>query len=80
MVRAVYVPDQWRIHRMEVFNAEGTQKIHDVKPHDIVGPLCFSGDIMYRGDLPTVKEGDYLVMRDTGGYTTSMYCLHTNQT
>lgn len=40
---------------------------------DVVGPICESSDAFARGrELPTVEEGDLLVLRSCGAYSFSM--------
>ena len=46
----------------------------------IVGPLCFGGDIIARGvSLPAIDVGDWLVIRDVGAYTLSMWSRHCSR-
>jgi len=79
MVRAAHLPEEWRLHRFDVFDSQGYLKASEHSQHEIVGPLCFSGDIIFKGLLPRVEQGDYLMAHDTGGYTTSLYCAQTSQ-
>ena len=42
--------------------------------------MCFSGDILAKGVmLPPVEEGDYIVIRDTGSYTFSMWSRYNSR-
>jgi diaminopimelate decarboxylase len=46
----------------------------------IVGPLCFAGDIVGREiPLPPVEPGDWIVIRDVGAYTLSMWSRHCSR-
>lgn len=47
---------------------------------DIVGPLCFSGDVLAEQvTTPTVERGDYLVLHDTGANTLSLFSKHCSR-
>lgn len=54
-----------------------------VKQHNdyrIVGPLCFEGDILFdRVTLPEIKQGDKLLILNTGSNTLSMWSRHCNR-
>jgi diaminopimelate decarboxylase len=53
---------------------------NNLEPYNLAGPLCFSGDILAKGVmLPPVEEGDYLVIRDTGSYTFSMWSRYNSR-
>lgn len=79
-VRECLNPRDWQ-HEYAVFNAAGHLKSGvDVKPYNLAGPLCFSGDIIARDvQLPEVAEGDFLVIRDTGSYTFSMWSRYNSR-
>jgi len=78
-LRTVYLPHQWS-HPMTVFTAQGEIKEGPFMKQDIAGPMCFSGDFMGRNVmLPEIETGDYLVIHDTGGYTTSMYSKYNSR-
>jgi len=78
-MRRVYHPKDW-YHRLSVLDKNGksiTKKNHQYR---VVGPLCFGGDILqHEVELPTVVEGDYLVVNDVGAYTLSMWSRHCNR-
>ncbi|KAA8490824.1 Diaminopimelate decarboxylase [Porphyridium purpureum] len=82
--RPVYLPEKW-YHRIEVYDAQGNPKAKcfpqdEWIPQDIGGPLCFSGDLLAVGRvLPRVEQGDWIVVRDSGAYTLSMFSRHTSQ-
>ena len=79
-VRECLNPRDWT-HEYCVFDSfgnpgEGT----DTTPWTLAGPLCFSGDILARDlALPPLQEGDYIVVRDTGGYTFSMWSRYNSR-
>jgi diaminopimelate decarboxylase len=46
----------------------------------VAGPLCFAGDVLARDVLlPPVDEGDWIVIRDVGAYTLSMWSRHCSR-
>ena len=78
-LRTSYLPHQWK-HSMTVFSSSGTVKTGPLVKHDIAGPMCFSGDFLGRNvPLPAMEPGDFLVIHDTGGYTTSMYSKYNSR-
>ena len=51
-----------------------------VQPYDIVGPLCFAGDVLARDlALPLLTEGDWLVISDTGANTFGLWSRHCSR-
>lgn len=79
LLRPVYASDDWQ-HEFFVLSADGRVKTEPAQPLTIAGPLCFSGDIIGRDvPLPPVEEGDWLVVRDTGAYTLSMWSRHCSR-
>lgn len=80
MMRPVYQPAHWK-HRYELFDADMQYKQKN-SSHDamLFGPLCFNGDVLDRQvDLNDVQVGDWLLARDTGAYTLSMWSRHCNR-
>lgn len=76
LLRPVYQPEHWR-HEFFVLDAEGKQKTSPRRPVTLAGPLCFAGDIVARDvPLPLIEPGDWVVIRDTGAYTLSMWSHH----
>ncbi len=79
LMRTAYHPDDWP-HRLSVLNSEGEVKDGDLVPQTIVGPLCFSGDIIARSRLlPRIEPGDWIVIHDTGAYTLGMWTRHCSR-
>ncbi len=79
-LRKCYNPDKWD-HELFVTDSEGRPKTgRDVNPYKVAGPLCFSGDIIAENlPLPMVEAGDYVVVRDTGAYTLSMWSRYNSR-
>ena len=80
MLRECYNPQDWH-HEIGVMDANGKLKSPDKKEkYFIAGPLCFAGDIIGHDlELPEVKEGDYLIIHDVGGYTLSMWSRYNSR-
>ena len=73
-------PKSWH-HEYTILDNDGKLKTgKDIRPYNLAGPLCFSGDILaHHVELPVVEEGDYLVIHDTGGYTFSMWSRYNSR-
>ncbi len=70
-LRAAYI--DW-YHDIMALGADGRLKAGEEHAWDIAGPLCFSGDYLARSRaLPDLEPGDWLVIRDAGAYTFSMW-------
>ena len=79
LLRPVYRPEHWQ-HEFFVLDASGKRKTGAPGPVSIVGPLCFAGDVLARDLLlPPVDPGDWVVIRDTGAYTLSMWSRHCSR-
>jgi len=77
-VRKVYHPDDWH-HEISVADQKGKIKISSKKKYNIAGPLCFAGDVLEREILlPEFEEGDYIIIHDTGAYTSSMWSRYNS--
>ena len=73
LLRTIFQPNQWS-HEMCVLNADGELKTGPQAPWDIGGPLCFQGDFLaHQRLLPKMEHGDWLLIRDTGAYTMSLW-------
>ena len=79
LLRPVYRPEDW-MHEFFVLDRQGRPKTGPPRPLTIAGPLCFAGDIVARDVLlPPVEQGDWIVIRDVGAYTLSMWSRHCNR-
>lgn len=79
LLRWVYQPDHWH-HDLAVLDAEGREKTGPRAPWSIVGPLCFAGDVLTRGVLlPAIDPGDFVLIRDVGAYTMSMWSRYCSR-
>lgn len=80
LVRPVYQPTHWQ-HELFVLDSQGFPKTGGKKtPVTIAGPLCFAGDIIAREILlPPVEPGDWMIIRDVGAYTLSMWSRHCSR-
>ncbi|MGX7585976.1 diaminopimelate decarboxylase [Candidatus Vidania fulgoroideorum] len=54
-------------HRVTTLKKRG-----EMKRYDVVGPICESTDIFIESKLLSIKEGDFLLIHDTGAYCMSM--------
>jgi diaminopimelate decarboxylase len=80
LLRECLNPKDWQ-HEYSVLDHKGNLKQGaDINPCNLAGPLCFSGDIIAKNvTLPTVEEGDYLIIHDAGGYTFSMWSRYNSR-
>jgi diaminopimelate decarboxylase len=79
LLRTVYRPDDWQ-HEFFVLDRHGMPKTGPERPLSIAGPLCFAGDVLARDvPLPPVEPGDWIVIRDVGAYTLSMWSRHCSR-
>jgi len=80
-VRQGYTTDHPR--RMQAYQADGSLFPADAATRDtsVGGPLCFQGDFMARRvQLPSaLKEGDFMVMKDAGANTYSLFSRHCSR-
>lgn len=71
-LRRVYKPNDW-YHQMSALDKNGDELNAGSQNYTFAGPLCFGGDFLHQDiSLPKVKEGDFLIIHDVGGYTLSM--------
>lgn len=50
------------------------------RSYDLVGPLCFAGDVLARDlTLPALNEGDWLVISRTGANTLGLWSRHCSR-
>jgi diaminopimelate decarboxylase len=79
LLRRVYRAEQWD-HEFVLLNPDGTVKQGVLRPTQIAGPLCFSGDLLtHDRPLPAAEPGDLVLIRDTGAYTLSMWSRHCSR-
>lgn len=79
LLRRVYRPDDWD-HELVVLAPDGTPRDGALRPTNIAGPLCFSGDrLAHQRPLPPARPGDLLLIRDTGAYTLAMWSRHCSR-
>jgi len=79
-LRKCYAPGDWH-HDLFVAGRGGAIKPEQpLETYAIAGPLCFAGDLLEREvTLPRIEEGDYVVIRDTGAYTLSMWSRYNSR-
>ena len=78
-IRRCYNPDDWH-HDILVIDSNGKLKSGSERKYVIAGPLCFAGDIIAHDiDLPEIEPGDYIVIRDVGAYTYSMWSRYNSR-
>ncbi len=79
-IRRCYHPEFWH-HDFIVTDSAGCLKSgQDANPYIIAGPLCFSGDKLAEDIiLPKIDEGDFIIIRDTGAYTLSMWSRYNSR-
>ena len=80
LLRNIYHPDDW-VNEFVVLDANGQPKTSPAQQRwSIAGPLCFAGDILARGlALPDIEPGDFIMIRDTGAYSLSMWSRHCSR-
>ncbi|WP_405386590.1 diaminopimelate decarboxylase [Streptomyces sp. NBC_01102] len=76
--RTVFMPEAWPL-RVGAFDAEGRPRGGPPMVQDIAGPCCFAGDVVAHGrELPELREGDYVVLYDTGAYYFSTHWAYNS--
>jgi diaminopimelate decarboxylase len=79
LMRAVYAHQDWA-HEFLLCSPNGTLKEGSLHEITIAGPLCFAGDLPGQHiKLPEPEVYDLVVVRDTGGYTLSLWSRHCNR-
>ena len=79
LLRLVYRPEEWA-HEFFVLDRRGVPKKGKPRPVTLAGPLCFAGDVLARElPLPPVEQGDWIVIRDVGAYTLSLWSRHCSR-
>lgn len=79
-IREAYHPQQWK-HEFSTANPRGKLKSGQTgNPWIVAGPLCFAGDIIARNiNLPSVEEGDYVIVHDSGSYVLAMWSEYNSR-
>src|SRR5208282_3181175 len=78
-LRKSYRPDDWH-HDVSVLDKEGRLKSGPLQGYNLAGPLCFAGDFVAKNmSLPDIEQGDYVVIRDAGAYTLSMWSRYNSR-
>lgn len=61
----------------KVLDSDGNEKTGLKHAYNLAGPLCFAGDYLARGiELPTVHEGDWLLISEVGANTYGLWSRH----
>ncbi|MGM0612945.1 MAG: diaminopimelate decarboxylase [Bacteroidota bacterium] len=79
-IREAYHPQQWK-HEFSLADPQGRLKPGETEnPWIVAGPLCFAGDMIARNiSLPSAKEGDYIIVHDSGGYVLAMWSEYNSR-
>ncbi len=79
--RDVYTGDPATFrYDVTVVRADGRIASETTRRYDIVGPLCFAGDVLARElTLPELAEGDWLVFTGTGANTLGLWSRHCSR-
>lgn len=77
-LRETYHPEAWH-HDLFIIR-DGALVTGDYFPTDVGGPLCFGADYLEKNyALPKVQQGDWLIIRDTGANTFSLWSKHCSR-
>lgn len=85
-MRDIYTGEGTMPYGIAVVRPDGSVALADTEhaagqTYDIVGPLCFAGDVLARDlPLPRVSEGDWLVFAGTGANTFGLWSRHCSRT
>ena len=82
-LRTAYQPTNWP-HRVSTWNCDGSfldPADGDVDKWDVVGPLCFRGDIVAQGVLlpSRLASGMAACVHDSGAYTIAMFSKYNSR-
>ena len=79
MLRRAYRPDDW-YHKVTIHDECGQVATGDEVELTVAGPLCFSGDLIVRGERKVrPKPGGIIVAHDVGAYTFSMWSRYCSR-
>ncbi|MEQ9188379.1 MAG: hypothetical protein RLP15_11635 [Cryomorphaceae bacterium] len=74
-LREAYNPGVWH-HDMITLSSSQANTVKS----DVGGPLCFGGDYIAKNiDLPEVEPGSWLIIRDTGANSFSLWSRHCSR-
>lgn len=79
-LRKAYMPGKWH-HDIFALDKNGIIKKSGKRiKYVIAGPLCFSGDVIEKDiSLPELRAGDFIVIKDVGAYTMSMWSRYNSR-
>jgi diaminopimelate decarboxylase len=78
-LRRCYRPEDWH-HDLFLTDGAGRIKTGPTRRYTVAGPLCFAGDVLARQlALPEAQPGDFLIIRDAGAYTLSMWSRYNSR-
>ena len=82
-LRTAYQPANWP-HRVSAWSASGAYldpKLDECFAWDVVGPLCFRGDIVaHETQLPaSIQSGGHIAIHDAGAYTLAMFSKYNSR-
>jgi len=77
-VREVYDPAHWQVTFAD--DADDAESADDGRGFDVVGPLCFEGDVVARSVGRSIPEpGEWLVAERTGANTFALWSRHCSR-
>ena len=79
-LRKCYRPEDWH-HDIFLVDQEGHIKAtREMELYNVAGPLCFADDFIAKGIyLPKAEPDDFIIIRDTGAYTLSMWSRYNSR-
>jgi len=79
-LRTAYCPTKF-VHRLSVLDGKSfSTKTGSNVTVSVVGPLCFSGDVLAKdGAFPKPDPGDYVLALDAGANTISIFSRHCSR-
>lgn len=79
-VREVYDSEHWQVSLAGRSPADGGPGDNASNGFNVVGPLCFEGDVVARGVAGAVPEpGDWMIAERTGANTFSLWSRHCSR-
>jgi diaminopimelate decarboxylase len=78
-LRTAYAPDKFS-HRLQILDSNYNNKKGLPCSVNIMGPLCFSGDVLGKGvSMPKPVPGDTVLVLDAGANTISLFSRHCSR-